>query len=313
MHFNLIARTNGVGLDRDVMLVRDVLHSFGAKVTLSPARGIPAYHRWIPAPTKFHVNIFMERVFPRWLSSANKNFLIPNQERYPLRHVRLLNGIDQVLCKTQHAKTIFDKLHAKTCYIGFTSEDRNFTKVAPNYRRFFHLAGRSTLKGTETLLSIWAKHPEWPQLTLVQHRQNAPEQVPDNVELVTKYLEDSELRMLQNKHGIHLCPSRSEGWGHYIAEAMSVSAVTVTTHAPPMNELVDNRRGVLVPFNHTEPRHLGTNYYADPRELEAAIANLIKSPEEKLTLIGEKARYWFDENEESFRSNLKKWVKTLRV
>lgn len=293
------------------MLVREALHKLGAKVTLSPSRGIPAYHRWIPAKKRFDANIFMERVFPRWLSTAERNFLIPNQERYPLRHLRLLKGIEQVLCKSQHAKGIFERVGAKVQFIGFTSEDRNRDQVAPDYRKFFHLAGRSTLKGTETLLEIWAKHPEWPTLTLVQHKENAPEQVPANVELISKYLDDGELKDLQNQHGIHLCPSRSEGWGHYIVESMSVSAVTVTTDGPPMNELVDSSRGVLIPVEKSEPRHLGTNFYADPIKLEAAIAKLITTPVEDLAWMGGKAREWFEQNQRDFQENLKQWVSTL--
>lgn len=310
MHINLIARTNGVGLDRDVQLVRQELITCGHTVTMSPSRGIPAYHRWIPASQRFDANIFMERVFPRWLSTAPKNFLIPNQERYPLRHVRHLRKIDQVLCKTQHAREIFENLGCNTTYIGFTSDDRNEPTIQPDYRKFFHLAGRSTLKGTETLLSLWNQHPEWPTLTLLQHPENAPDNVPPNVSLISRYIDDIELKQLQNQHGIHLCPSLSEGWGHYIVEAMSVAAVTLTTDAPPMNELIAPSRGILVPFSTSEPRHLGTNFLVDPSQLESAIIKLITSPIPDLAHMGMHARTWFQQNKTDFSEQIKIWSAT---
>lgn len=312
MHINLIARTNGVGLDRDVQLVRTELLALGHTVTMSPARGISALRRWFPAKHRYDANIFMERIFPRWLSTAPQNFLIPNQERYPQRQVRYLKQIDQILCKTQHAKEIFSKLCKNSTYIGFTSEDRSDNEVSPDYRKFFHLAGRSTLKGTETLLALWQKHPEWPELTLLQHPQNAPESVAPNVTLISRYVDDSELKQLQNQHGIHLCPSLSEGWGHYIAEAMSVAAVTLVTDAPPMNELVDPTRGILVPFASSEPRHLGTNFFVDPAQLESAITKHIATPTDELADLGRAAKSWFQQNQHQFSEHIKSWATTLQ-
>ena len=59
-------------------------------------------------------------------------------------------------------------------------------------------------------------------------------------------LDDAALRTLQNSHRFHLCLSEAEGWGHYIAEALSVGAITLTCDAAPMNELVTAERGLLV-------------------------------------------------------------------
>jgi glycosyltransferase involved in cell wall biosynthesis len=206
-------------------------------------------------------------VFPLWKLKGGRHFLIPNQERFPTRHLGRLKRIDQILCKSRHAEEIFSKHHPVVKYIGFTSEDRG-TGDQPDYSRFFHLAGKSTRKNTSLLLDLWSRHPEWPRLTIVQHPDNAPAAVPGNVDLVSRYLPDGELRKLQNACGIHLCPSLSEGWGHYIVEAMSCRAVTVVTDAPPMNELVDSSRGIVVPFHRSEPRHLGQNFHADPARLE---------------------------------------------
>ncbi|MDB4411207.1 hypothetical protein N9182_01360, partial [bacterium] len=77
---NLVARTNGVGLDRDVDLVARALEGAGYKVVKSHSRGISPWKAIFASPKKkYTANIFMERVFPRWIGSAEVNVLIPNQ------------------------------------------------------------------------------------------------------------------------------------------------------------------------------------------------------------------------------------------
>ncbi|GMF20855.1 unnamed protein product [Phytophthora lilii] len=48
-----------------------------------------------------------------------------------------------------------------------------------------------------------------------------------------------------------MCPSRTEGYGHYINQGRASGAVIVTTDAAPMNELITSRKmGVLVQAMH---------------------------------------------------------------
>src|SRR6202011_4092360 len=101
------------------------------------------------------------------------------------------------------------------------------------------------------------RHPEWPRLTLVQDApagSGGRQAAAANIVHEHGFLSDQDLRTLQNSHRFHLCLSEAEGWGHYIAEAMSVGAVTFTCDAPPMNELVGAERGVLVGV-HLGERH----------------------------------------------------------
>lgn len=310
-HINIIARTNGVGLDRDVDLLHDTLAAAGFEITVSHCRGRSPLRRFFPGKPRFDANIFIERVFPRWFGSAAINLLIPNQERFPKRHLPLLDPIDHILCKSHHAKEIFTKLGHSAGHIGFTSCDLGDDSVRPDYQSFFHLAGRSTLKGTDTILSLWKDHPEWPTLTLVQCKKNAPARVPANIHLVTDHIPHKEIKHHLNTRGIHLCPSLSEGWGHYIVEAMSCRAVVVTTDAPPMNELITSTRGFPVPSTHSEPRHLGTNFHVDPGELETTIQRLLHLPTDEKRACGDHARSWFEENDHSFRHSLPETIARL--
>jgi len=118
-------------------------------------------------------------------------------------------------------------------------------------------------------------------LHLVQKESLAPKAMPANVELTTRYIPDQELQTMQNRFGIHLCPSRVEGWGITSSRAC---------HGRPdpfdrwssMNEHLDASTGLLVPYVRTEPRHLGTCYIADLAALEAQIdCALTMSAEDK--------------------------------
>jgi len=298
----ILGRINGAGLDRDAALLGEALAGGGVTATCPPWKDPRTmFSHALDADIAFH----LERVAPWWWRrKARLHFLIPNQERFPERLLGKLRRIDRILCKTRHAAEIFRQHHPNTDFIGFTSDDRLLKDVTPDYGKFLHLAGRSTFKNTGILLELWNRHPEWPALTLLQHPDNAPDKVPDNVDLIRRHLPDTELRELQNSHGVHLCPSISEGWGHYLAEAMSCRAVTVTTDAPPMNELVIADRGVLVPYHCSEPRHLGRNYYVDPAALETAIQSLVAMPRIEAERLGRNARTWYLENHDRFTQTI---------
>lgn len=308
---NLIARSNGVGLDQDVDLIRKAALAGEHEVTFSHCRSLSPFARWLPSRPKYDANLFLERIFPRWLKAAKTNILIPNQERFPTRHLGRLRHIDHVFCKSRHALEIFKTHHPSCHYIGFTSCDLNRPEVPRAPDGVLHLAGRSTLKGTETILALWRRHPDWPTLTLLQHLDNAPSEVPDNVNLITDYLSREHLITLINRNPIHLCPSRSEGWGHYIVEAMSCGAVVITTDAPPMNELVQEDRGLLVSVADREPRHLGTNFHVAPDSLEEAIDRALEMTSGQKDSIADSARDWFAQNDRQFQSRLTELLRAL--
>ena len=297
----IVARSNEYGMRRDCEILAGAIGRPGGVIRTVHSRERGFLDWLLRRKIAEHV-LFIERIFPLWRTAAAKRWLIPNQERFPRRHLHRLPHVSCVLAKTRHAQHIFSSLGAETVLLGFTSEDCLDPAVEKDWNGFLHMAGANTLKGTEELVALWRKHPEWPELVLVQSRRHAPRDIPANVRLLSGYLTRQQLRDIQNRCGVHLCPSRSEGWGHYIVEAMSVGAVVLTTDAPPMNEHITPECGILVPASHSEPRHLGTNFFVDPTGLERAIEELIERPPSYKRALGLAARARFEAIDQAFRA-----------
>ncbi|MBB6188119.1 glycosyltransferase [Rhodanobacter sp. MP7CTX1] len=329
---NLIGWDNGRGLSHDLRLLRETLESLGHEVHFTPTG--PKRHRLTPAavllcirllwrwllrgcrgPWKFDANIMLEHVRPAYLGLARRNLFIPNPEWMSQRDERHLHQIDALLAKTRVAASIFQARGIRTLYIGFRSTDCLISQV-PRQPRFLHLAGASRMKGTRRLLALWRRHPEWPPLLVLQAPQTA-QSIPstparDNVEHRIATLDDiDEVRRLQNSHVFHLCLSEAEGWGHYIAEAMSCGAVVITCDVPPMNEMVRPGRGLLVSATAVGQLNAAMLYHFDEASLEAAIEFTRSLDYAQCVAIGAEARAWFETNERTFAGLLQESLEQL--
>ncbi len=317
---NLIAWNNGVGLTRDLQLLASALDQAGFDVHLSPI-GRGKLRKWLRPlwmraklglrnalggrGVRFDANLMLEHVRAEDMGVAHRNFLVPNPEWCLASDIALLPRVDAVLAKTREARDIFVAHGCRVAEIGFTSEDR-FDPGVQRERAFFHLAGRSSNKGTARLIDLWRQHPEWPVLTVVQSRYTAKPIEPPVANIVhhIDYLDDAELQRLQNAHWFHLCPSETEGFGHYLVEAMGIGAVAITTDGPPMNELADASRAILVSAARTGTQHLAKTFFFDETAMAAAVERLREMPDEELRALGAAARRWFLENDAGFPARL---------
>lgn len=329
---NVIGKSNGVGLSRDLDLLSAALAASGYEVHVTridreqaaQRRSLWAQFRvrckllWLRlqrrARPAVDVNLMLEHVWPQQLPDARCNVLIPNPEWFDSHDGRLLRQVDVVWAKTNCTLHLFGSRHRNTAFIGFDSEDRYDGTVA-RQRIFFHLAGKSSMKGTDRLLRTWARHPEWPVLMVVQHahEDHAPEITAANIDRHVGYLDDSELRSLQNASVFHVCTSLTEGWGHYIVEALSVGAVTLTVDAAPMNELVTRERGILVPCRDTATQRLATTCFFDEAEFEKAIVAALALKDSQCRSLSENARGWFLQNKQGFPERLRTAIAGLPV
>lgn len=323
---NLVYWDNGYGLSRDFRLLTAALREQGCEVTATALgvrhercrhgwyvrsyvrwqRVIHGFRRHSHSSGQFDLNIMLEHVWPDQLSRAQHNVIVPNPEWFDRHDQRYLSDLDMVWAKTRNATDIFARLGCKSLHMGFDSEDSYQPDIAKQ-RRFLHLAGASRTKGTRRLLDLWQQHPEWPRLTVVQHPSEAcPTPQAENIDHRITYFnptdpsQGAQLRILQNEHAFHVCTSETDAWGHYLVEAMAAGALTITVDAPPMNELVDSERGILVPYKHSDSMALATRYYFDEGAMVESIEKVLGLSDAEIDAYSRRARAWYQDNRNHF-------------
>lgn len=294
LRVNLFCFSNGVGLQTDKEVLQEALQRLGCSVECIE-------YGMKPKKCKADINIFFEHPLSDKFSFAERNWLIPNPEWYT-QDLSLLKKIDLILCKTRESERIFRKMGLSVYYLGFTSPDCRLEGIEKDFGRFFHLGGRSDQKGTSALLKLWMSKLDYPHLTIVKHRMEWMV-CRRNIQSISQYVPKADLRMIQNQCGIHLCLSETEGFGHYMMEAMSAGCIVLTTNAPPMNEFISDQR-CLIPFDRTSPQRLGINYYVDTSALKNQIDSLLQLSKEELRLIGEHNRAIYERKTSEFYERL---------
>jgi glycosyltransferase involved in cell wall biosynthesis len=256
-----------------------------------------------PFSRRRNVMIFFENLSRSWMRCGDMSILIPNQEWMRQHTSQLIPDCREVWCKSRYAERIFLEWNLSVRHIGFSSNDLYLPHVPKDYAACVHISGRSELKGTATLLNVWKRHPEWPVLKVVSRHAYLQQYRSPNIDIVTDYLDRSSLQILMNQAGIHLCPSETEGFGHYISEALSTQAIVITTDAPPMNELVHESFGFLAGFAGRSPAGYGERFQVDADSLEIAITRALALMPREKTRMGEQARASFLANRSQFEAS----------
>jgi hypothetical protein len=302
---NIVGLPNGVGISRDIKIITDLLRPAGFDVSCT--------HLFRLDPTKkYDLNIFLERLTPIALATAKMNCMIPNQEWFEPDWLPLLKHFNLILAKTRYAEGIFNELGCKTDFISFTSEDRYIPEVKKDSVHWLHLVGKSVQKQTEMVLRTWQRNPGFPQLTVVQDPKFwRPRTSLRNVNYMNDRVPEEILKVMQNAYAVHVCPSETEGFGHYIMEAMSAKAVAITTDGAPMNELVTTDRGILAKPWSAEPMRLSTAYTVTEKSLEDAVIKATIMPETEIAEKGERARKFYLDNDAFFRQQFVHSIRNL--
>ncbi|MGC4081752.1 MAG: glycosyltransferase family 4 protein [Vicinamibacterales bacterium] len=214
-----------------------------------------------------------------------------------------LREVDLVLFKTKHAFDLLSKETKAAALVGFTTVDRRDASVRRIPRTALHVAGWNPHKGTAAILASWSARPDWPEIRVVTQLKGLTGECR-NVRVFNTRITDRALRSLQNECTVHVCPSEVEGFGHTLVEAMSCGAVTVTTAAPPMNEVITPEEGFLVPYSRTEPMGAGTRYLVDADSLADVMNRVWTLDSGTFEQLSKAARARFERMQSSFHDSL---------
>lgn len=302
---NILAVGNGVGISRDVDIIKRLLIADGYEVEANHCFKFKPYRR-------YDLQIHLERFNPHIFPIADVNVMIPNQEWFEKPWLGFLKNFDAFFTKTAFATKIFNDLGVKTEFIGFTSEDRYIPTVKKDPYHWVHVAGKSIQKQTEMVIRTWEKNPGFPQLTIIQDpRFWKPRTLSKNINYMIDRVSEDVLKIIQNTSVIHVCPSVTEGFGHYIMEAMSAKSIVLTTDGPPMNELVTKERGILIPSSRNEPMNLSTKFYVDEHSLAEAVIKTTIMDDGLKNDMANAAREFFLRNDAEFQVKLLNAIRSI--
>ncbi|EQC26184.1 hypothetical protein SDRG_15988 [Saprolegnia diclina VS20] len=245
-----------------------------------------SYFDLCPHTAMIFMNHYLEGIpdrpnFPK----EKKIILMPNVEMFELK-TKEYQRFDAVLCKTRDAydrltqwfaevgnprnTTVFDVQHtssdpstvARTHHSKHPAlpriKPRSFEKMT-----FFHASGHSAQKNTKGIFQCWQSRPDLPPIDIYSMYSGVKEDydamfgtdgAPTNIRF--HFGEDIDVahfgRLLLETSAI-LCPSKMEGFGHYINQARASGALVLTTNGAPMNEFVDETSGVLIEASRLDP------------------------------------------------------------
>ncbi len=289
LHINIFAPVGKFGLTNDIKILTEELTLLGHTVHVGKKQ-------------RADVNIHLQSPFYNSFLLAKINYLIPNPDWFA-GDTEKLTRFDKILCKTREGERIFKAFNPNTTFISFTSQDHFDGQYRKNIKGLIHSASSSHLKGSRRILATWENNPGLPLLTLINPQNLSYPPMP-NLFGINEFLPLNELIRYHNEQGIHLCLSETEGFGHYIFEALSCGAVVITTDAPPMNEFVKDPR-CLVSYKEVEPHRLANRYFFEPEVLIKKIEELLLLPEEELEEIGKRNREFYLENNRFFKRRLR--------
>ncbi len=234
------------------------------------------------------INLCLERTnFLRHFPS-HENWLMVNQEFFP--PLRQVQSIDLFICKSLYAarkvETLCKKrrLKGRVYYTRHSSDDLLLRSMAlPSNSSlekdeflFVHFAGKSPQKQTRVVIETFLQ-PVFSHTKLVVTCQNICYEMlsdllhdlslPPHIQIFSS-LDSFSLLYYQIRARFHVCPSSTEGYGHYINEGRSAGGIIITLDAPPMNELVSSDNGILIP-----PRQVVNSRFVTGPSIPFLLAN----------------------------------------
>ena len=238
---------------------------------------------FVTRDNKYNDTQVSKRKFFRWIKKNELDLVFFNEQRHYLivglakkRFPKILFGLyvdyytedtlslfnifDFVICNTRrHLQAMSG--HPQAFYLKW-SVDTELYKRKNNERTdgqvvFFHSVGMSVRKGTDILINAFLDGKLYEKSKLVIHTQKPIESVCKFDKI---YLEGKNIDIIEKTVGapglyelgdVYVYPTKLDGLGLTIYEALSFGMPVITTDYPPMNEAVTKDVGSLIkPADH---------------------------------------------------------------
>ncbi len=191
---------------------------------------------------------------------------------YTKETVPFFECYDFLICNTRRHYSVFD-WHPQAFYVPWGTDislfsPTTFAPVHSDIVTFFHSGGVSPeRKGTDMVLQAFAQLHG--QTRLVLHVQQSLKEFFPQLKDMMENLEDAGRLICYEENvpapglyylgDVYVYPSRLDGIGLTIAEALACGLPVITSDNPPMNEFIDQSNGRLVRIERFYPRADG--YY----------------------------------------------------
>jgi len=177
---------------------------------------------------------------------------------------------DFLICNTLRHQSVFS-WHPQSYYIPWGTDIDLYTPASDNEMlvgenvTFFHSAGMSNRKGTDTLIEVFFNTDLCKKSKLIIHSQvdssvftkRSVEEMRDhNIEFIQKTVGAPGLYCLGD---VYVYPTTLDGLGLTMYEAMSSGIPVIAPDNAPMNEVVDDSVGSLIKVDSYKSREDG--YY----------------------------------------------------
>lgn len=219
-------------------------------------------------PTSINHNDFLS-----WLKNRNIEMVIFNEQHewstlslchnlgirigsyidyYKKETVPFFASYDFLICNTKRHYSVFD-WHPQCLYIPWGTDVKLFKpkKKETAEFTFFHSAGFNPLrKGTDILLRAAHEIMDKPIKTIIHTQKDLLAFFPDLKNIIDDLKRNNRLQIinmtvtapgLYHLGDVYVYPSRLEGIGLTIAEAISCGLPVIVTDEPPMNEFLGSK------------------------------------------------------------------------
>lgn len=191
---------------------------------------------------------------------------------YTEETIQLFRAYDFIICNTKRHYSVFD-WHPRSFYVPWGTDIKLYSPsslklVEEGMVTFFHSAGMSPdRKGCDLVIKAFAKISGEAKL-VIHSQENLKNYFPQLSNLITDLEKRKRLVIIEqtisapglyHKGDVYVYPSRLEGIGLTIAEALACGLPVITSDNPPMNEFIDGTNGKIVKLSKLYSRSDG--YY----------------------------------------------------